>query len=158
MVAYSEVKELQDAVNAIAQELENEEVSEEKHDAKAASSSKEVPSCSQKGKKPISEMVAGLDTIDENVQEDEDHWADYSDDEEDKTLAEHRNEHLVVSHLKRKLIAPTIFSKLPNVHSNEYMNRYQVLAHLNKEMSSQNKEVIASVPSEMKDTFILNIN
>ena len=30
------------------------------------------------------------------------------------------------------------------------MNRYQVLAHLNKEMSSQNKEVIASVPSEMR--------
>ena len=72
-VAYSEVKELQDAVNAIAKELDTEEVSEEKHDAKAASPSKDIPSSSLKGKKPISEMVAGLENIDENVQEDEDH-------------------------------------------------------------------------------------
>ena len=80
MNSYSAVSELRDAVQEIAKELDTEEVSEDKHDAKAASSSKEVPSSSQKVKKPISEMVAGLDTIDENVQEDDDHWANPSDD------------------------------------------------------------------------------
>ena len=95
-------------------------------------------------------MVAGLENIDENVQEDEDHRADDSDDEEDKALAEHRNEHLAVSHLKWKMIAPEIFSKLPNVNSNEYLNIYQVLAKLKKELSSQDKAANASVPAEMK--------
>ena len=133
MQAYSEIKELRDAVDYIAKELDAEQVSEEKHDAKAASSPMKP---SSKGKKPISEMVAAFRNLDEEVKEDEDHWADDSDDEEDKTLAEHRNEHLAVSHLKRNLIAPEVFNKLPNVHSQEYMNRYQVLAHLKKELSS----------------------
>ena len=93
MEAYAEMKELQLVVQVIDEESDTEQVSEDKHDAKAALP-KDVPSSSMKGKKPISEMVAGLENIDENVQEDEDHWADNSDDEEEKKLAEHRNEHL----------------------------------------------------------------
>lgn len=146
--AYSEIEGLRKVVDYIAKELDAEKVSGDKHDDKAASSQKEVPS--SKGKKPISEMVAAFKDLDAETQEDEDHWADDSDDEEDKALAEHHNEHLAVSHLKRKLIAPEIFTKLPDVHSQEYMNRYQVLENLKKELSSQNKEVIASVPLDMK--------
>ena len=65
-------------------------------------------------------------------------------------MVEHANVHLGVSHLKRKLIAPQSFSKIPNLHSHDYMARYQVLATLRKELSLQNEEVIASVPAEMK--------
>lgn len=128
-------------------ELDVEQASEAKHDANAASSPKKP---SSKGKKPISEMVAAFRNLDEEVQEDEDHWADDSDDEEDRTLAEHANVHLGVSHLKRKLIAPQSFSKKPNLNSHDYMARYQVLATLRKELSQQNEEVIASVPDKMK--------
>ena len=68
-------------------------------------------------------MVAAFRNLDEEVQEDEDHWADDSDDEEEKNLADYCHKHLAVSHLKRKLIAPQIFTKQPNVHFAEYENR-----------------------------------
>ena len=81
--------------------MDNAPISEDKQDVEAASR-EEITSSTLKGKKPMEEMVAGLGTIDE----DGDNWDDDSQDEDEKILEDLRHEHLAISHIRRKQMAP----------------------------------------------------
>ena len=96
--------------------------SDDDHDAMAASE-RHLPSSSQKGStkdKGKGKMVAGLESIDEENR-------NYESDNDDENLITVEADAILTSHLKRKLLAPQIFSSpVTTLRNEEYRARSSV--------------------------------